>query len=156
MINIINDDVFNNITLFLLDYQDLLSLIFVNKYTYNHNYENKEVIMNSYNKLKINSIRKITMNNMVVSSIPYFIKKIIFNECTFINRLDIDNISAIHIQDCLSYNDQLNFINYKFLKAVYLYNFTIDPDDFELPNLEYLFIYESDDDYSYVCLFKIS
>lgn len=157
MINIIGDDVFGYIALFLHNYKDLLSLSLVNTYTYYYDYNNKEIELSSnINNIKFNKIKKLTLNNLVVSIIPEFVKKIIMNECTTIAKLNMENLTAVHIKDCLTYHDIINTsLTYSQLKAVYLYNFTIDPDDFNVPNLEYLFIYESDDDYEYVYLFDI-
>lgn len=154
MLNIFGNDIFNIISLFLDNYKDLLSLKYVCKNTYYYNFTNKVITMDIPVNMNLESVKKIIYSNLVIFKIPD-ITICVLLDCTLCDVLNIDSVTALHIRDCYTYSNPLIFNRYDNLVAVYLYNFIIDPDDLILPNLEYLFIYESDYDDSYVYMFNI-
>ena len=154
MINIFGYDVFNYITTFLINYKDILSVKLVNRGTLQHEYEHKEVIVCFHSNVSLPHLEKIIVKNAVLSKIPD-VKICVMEDCSIHDILDISSLQALHIRDCYTYNNPMLLTLYTNLVAVYLYNFLIDPDDLNLPNLEYLCIYESDYDDSYVYMFNI-
>lgn len=154
MITIFGYDIFNYITLFLHNYKDILALRYINKDTYLHEFENTEIEASFNTKIDLPKLEKMIAHNMTLFKIPN-IKVCILIDCTLTDILTINTVNALHIRDCYTYCNPLIFTQYDSLVAVYLYNFLIDPDDLVLPNLEYLFIYESDYDDSYVYIFNI-
>lgn len=154
MINKFGFDVFNYITSFLVDYKDLLSIKLINKETYSHEYENKEIEIYFHSVVDLPKLEKIIVKHMVLTKLPN-VKICIMSDCSIHETLNIDSLHALHIKDCYTYNNPLILTLYTNLRAVYLYNFIVDPDDLVLPNLEYLCIFESDYDDSYVYMFNI-
>lgn len=154
MINIFGYDVFNHITTYLLNYKDIISIKLVNKNTYLHEYENREIEMHFDSIIDLPKLEKIIIKNVTLTKLPR-VKICIISDCCIQDILNIDYIHAIHIKDSYTYNNPLLLTLYTNLRAVYLYNFIIDPDDLILPNLEYLCIYESDYDDTYVYMFDI-
>lgn len=155
MINKFGYDIFNNITLYLNDYKDILSLRLVNRDTYFHEYENKEIELYFNSIIDLQKVEKIITKNIVMTRLPPFVKICIFLDCFLYNSINIDTIRALHIKDCSMYSFPLIHINYESLVALYLYNFIVDPDDLILPNLEYLCIYDSDYDDTFIYMFDV-
>lgn len=152
MIDIIGSDLLNYITLFLVNYRDLLSIKLSCKRAYFHNYEHREIEIHHQANVQLPKLEKITIKNMQLTRIPN-VKICILIDCCIKDSVDVANLEAIYIRDC--HITSLISPKYTNLVAIYLYNFLIDPDDLILPKLEYLCIYESDYDDSYVYMFDI-
>lgn len=147
-------DIFNIIAIFIFNYNDLLSLKSVNRFTYYHIFNNKDIELTKHSKVNLRFLKKISILNLIIYNIPKVnICKLL--NCTFAESLLLDTLTALHIQDCYTFCTPIVFNRYYSLVALYLYNFIIDPDDLHLPNLEYLCIYESDCDDSYIYMFDV-
>jgi len=155
MINKLGFDIYNYIISFLINYEDIISIKNVNKFTYYNLYCVKEIELKKIysNIIDLPYLEKIKIYNIVII-IPN-IKICILSDCSIRKINNTDNIRSLHIQDCYSFSNVLSYNTYNSLIALYLYNFMVDPDDLILPNLEYLCLYESDYDDSYIYMFNI-
>ncbi len=155
MINIFGFDVFNNIITYLVDYRDILSVKCVNKELFYYDYPNKELEVSISTDIDLHYLEKITIKSGSILGLPINVKICVLQDCSIQNTIDADNLEALHISDSYTFCNPLAFNQYDTLTAIYLYNFLIDPDDLLLPNLEYLCIFESDYDDSYVYMFNV-
>lgn len=150
-------DVFTCISLYLYSYDDIIALKHVNKSNYKYLFKNEEIELHSQMlNIDLCNLKKMNIYEMVIYDLPNTDIIRLYN-CNITELFKAINSYALHIQDSYSLYTSLSFKRYDNLKALFLYNinFSIDPDELTIPNLEYLYMYESGPNEEYILIFNV-